>query len=540
MSSSNLSVRGKLLTGFSVLLILIVVVATTSLIRMASVNDQLKVLLEDRYAKTKLSTDTITRLVTMRVLLRDAVLADDTNEAEKALERVVQLRDQNGEALDKIKAMGAKSEEFTKVIEARAVVRPLYDPLFSAIRKRDFSAAKANLKGEFAPAMQNYVTALSTYVKFNEGKMIEAQKEMAALYQQTRVILVGTSLFAIALGIAIAVLIANNLGHRIGFASSMAARISEGDLSQQPNTLTASNDEVGKLLGSLETMRRRLLEIVSAITAEAHSVASASTELSAAAEQVSASTAHQASSTSAAAAAVEELTVSIDHVAANADSAHQQAIDAGGLAHASGLNVRSASQQIGSVAESMEVSGQSISSLSQKVQQIGNVTVVIREVADQTNLLALNAAIEAARAGETGRGFAVVADEVRKLAERTSASVQEISSMITAVQAEAGNAVETMESSRGLVGTVVSTAESAEQSMGSIQSVTGQVQGAVAEISQALNEQRIASTELAKSVEAVAQMSEENLAAIGSVAETARSLADSSNKLQVTVQFFKT
>lgn len=540
MSFSNLSVRGKLIAGFSVLLVLIVVVATTSLIRMSNVNDQLKILLEDRYAKTKLSTDTVTRLVTMRVLLRDAVLADDTNEAEKALERVVQLRDQNGEALDKIQDMGAKSEAFTKVIEARAAVRPLYEPLFASIRKRDFSAAKANLKGEFAPAMQNYVTALTAYVKFNEEKMTEAQNAMAALYQQTRIILIGATIFAIVLGMAIAALIANNLADRIGFASGMAARIAEGDLSQQPNTLTASNDEVGQLLGSLETMRRKLLEIVSAITAEAHSVASASTELSAAAEQVSASTAHQASSTSAAAAAVEELTVSIDHVAANADSAHQQAIDAGGLAQVSGQNVRSASQQIGSVAESMEVSGHSISSLSQKVQQIGNVTVVIREVADQTNLLALNAAIEAARAGETGRGFAVVADEVRKLAERTSASVQEISSMITAVQAEAGNAVETMESSRDLVGTVVSTAESAEQSMGNIQSVTGQVQGAVAEISQALNEQRIASTELAKSVEAVAQMSEENLAAIGSVAETARSLADSSNKLQVTVQFFKT
>ncbi|MCP4499297.1 MAG: hypothetical protein GY822_04940 [Deltaproteobacteria bacterium] len=82
-----------------------------------------------------------------------------------------------------------------------------------------------------------------------------------------------------------------------------------------------------------------------------------------------------------------------------------------------------------------------IRSLSAHTEAIGDVLVVIDEVAHQTGLLSLNAAILAAQAGENGRGFSVVAEEIKGLAVLTGNSTQEISARIYDLQAETQRAV---------------------------------------------------------------------------------------------------
>lgn len=93
-------------------------------------------------------------------------------------------------------------------------------------------------------------------------------------------------------------------------------------------------------------------------------------------------------------------------------------------------------------AEEARATDKDIAGLADAAQKIGDVVMLIRDIAGQTNLLALNATIEAARAGEAGRGFAVVASEVKSLAVQTAQATEDIASHILAVQESTSGTVE--------------------------------------------------------------------------------------------------
>ena len=69
---------------------------------------------------------------------------------------------------------------------------------------------------------------------------------------------------------------------------------------------------------------------------------------------------------------------------------------------------------------------EAIQGVMREVENLKELTELVKNIASQTNLLALNAAIEAARAGEYGRGFAVVAEQVRILSSQSSEAAEKI------------------------------------------------------------------------------------------------------------------
>jgi len=75
---------------------------------------------------------------------------------------------------------------------------------------------------------------------------------------------------------------------------------------------------------------------------------------------------------------------------------------------------------------------------------------LIRGIAARSDLLALNGSLEATRAGEAGRGFALVATEMRRLAERVTAIVGDMHTLVGDIQRSSEQTVAANEHGRTL------------------------------------------------------------------------------------------
>ena len=135
------------------------------------------------------------------------------------------------------------------------------------------------------------------------------------------------------------------------------------------------------------------------------------------------------------------------------------------------------------------------------MKKIAEKVSIIGDIAFQTNILALNAAVEAARAGEHGRGFAVVAAEVRKLAERSRLTAEEIDRITrdsVKIADEAGRLlseiVPDIEKTARLVQEIA--AASMEQNAGA-----EQINSAIQQLNQITQQNAAASEEMASSAE---------------------------------------
>jgi methyl-accepting chemotaxis protein len=133
----------------------------------------------------------------------------------------------------------------------------------------------------------------------------------------------------------------------------------------------------------------------------------------------------------------------------------------------------------------------------------------------------------------------VVADEVRKLAERTSSSTTEIGGLIDSIQSEIASVAESMQLSRTQVGKGMKLAEEAGLAFSRISDGTKQSVIRAQEIANAAREQSVSSHSLAVSVEKIAQMTEENSTANGSVSDSSAHLKSLSESLREAVAYFR-
>ncbi|MDI3250624.1 MULTISPECIES: methyl-accepting chemotaxis protein [unclassified Pseudomonas] len=321
-------------------------------------------------------------------------------------------------------------------------------------------------------------------------------------------------------------------------ASHIAQSIAHGNLSE-PIAEPKNQDEASALIRSLATMQRDLRGMIEVVRSNAHGVNGMSERLSQGCHEVAGSSQQQSVAASTMAAAASEMTASIEEITRHAQRALDMASQAETLAKDGGRVIHQVVSDMDGIARSAQQSAQVIRTLDKESEAIYSIIQVIKGIADQTNLLALNAAIEAARAGEQGRGFAVVADEVRSLAGRTSASTQEIASMVGSIQQNTRAAVISMEEGVAQVDKGMAVTAEVERAIREILQATLSTTELVNDISRTISEQSLASNEIAHQVERIAGMSESNSRVIGETASTTDELSSLAGKLSQSVDRFR-
>ncbi|WP_341643546.1 methyl-accepting chemotaxis protein [Thauera sp. SDU_THAU2] len=305
---------------------------------------------------------------------------------------------------------------------------------------------------------------------------------------------------------------------------TMSAAQRDGDLRRVVHV--EGGGEVRAIGDAFNAMMANLQAILINVREAAERIVVQSDTLKQSSGLVSDGAAGMSEAASSTAAAVEQVTVAVgevaEHALASAEAAREtQRAAAEGMAQA-----ERAVSEIGQLARAVGETAAGMDRLRMASGEIGNIAIVIKEIADQTNLLALNAAIEAARAGEWGRGFAVVADEVRKLAERTTAATGEIGAIIGSLHDETRTAVGNAESGSTRVRLSVGLIEETQAALAAIRTSAENSLGLVDGIELATREQSAAVTSIAGSVEGIARRAGESSVAVSGIAGASRGLAE--------------
>lgn len=349
-------------------------------------------------------------------------------------------------------------------------------------------------------------------------------------------------------------------------AASKTSRIMQGDLTVE-SEVKYSSDEMGTILKSTDAMIGNLKSMIGGIVDNASKVADSSVSLHTASRETAASANHiaehiqevtngtevQARGAEETARAIEEMAIGIARIADNTSEMASQSTDTSSYAAEGRESLDHMIGQMNEMKAIMTNLSESIRTLENHSGTIGKIADEITAFASQTNILSLNASIEAARAGEHGKGFAVVAGEIRKLAEQSFQSADSIRDLVTATMTDISSASSSMSQTLVEVEKSSSTIEVLDDQFmriaDAIQQMSDQLQenSAISEQMSASAEQVSASMEMSSraaadnlgKIQSVAAATEEQLALMGSMSESAAQLQEIVSDLSSAVSHFK-
>ncbi len=422
--------------------------------------------------------------------------------------------------------------------ERKQFVEEGIKPTLEAMRANNLAKIKWIQIEHVLPLSDPMRQALDALIEMQQRDAEKLHNESESTFNTMRTVSIALILLGVALGGVLGFSIIRGINRSAdGLRSVMVKMSADGDLSARARIY--GQDEIGQAATAFNGLIDSFASIIRQVLASSGTVSGTAAQLSASSAQIAQSSQMQSEAAASTAAAVEQITVSINSVADNTEDVRKLSERSLKQTQQGNQSVTTMIGEIGHVQEAVNQIAGSVKEFVDSTRAIAGMTQQVKDIADQTNLLALNAAIEAARAGEQGRGFAVVADEVRKLAEKSAQSAREIDQVTNSLNQKSTHVEATVQAGlRSLQATQENIERVSTVLIEAGEAVTQSSHG-VSDIAASVNEQSLASTEIARNVEKIAQMSEENHAAVDSNTQGIVRLEQLARELQGAVSRFK-
>ncbi|SET18666.1 Methyl-accepting chemotaxis protein [Natronincola peptidivorans] len=447
----GLNLKGKLMLGFIVIVLLMGSISITSYFMLRNQMDTLDTMVET----IMIANDVRNRADIVPELLSDYAFDREPQDREN-IYGILDNMMNNITELDSY-AVSEDGISIKNTVERYYITyRGIIDQSVEAADNRDMSQVVAQndeerrVRGFLKDSIEQFIAAeLNEYQIMKDD--LNQRVNRAGLLIIVAILIIGI------LSIGGAFIFTKKITGTIGKLAQYAENIAEGNLKVEAVTIN-SNDDVAVLaqafnkmgenlrllIGSIRENGQKVAESATFLQESAKQTTAASEQIATSISQVSSGAMEQAQQSEKTVAAANQLFQSNDNVGNQSVIVLNASVKATEAAEIGNSKMEELLQQL-EVIEEKILSTQSVTEiLGQRSNQISGALNTIENIASQINLLALNAAIEAARAGEHGKGFAVVADEVRKLAEDSTEAVQEIHEMLVEVQSKSQQVASSM------------------------------------------------------------------------------------------------